>query len=117
MTEIGNGGYVYDFDGDDTKNYYALIDGGSDTLDARYMNAWSESAGEINQSLGIETGRWKIDETTNQMILYDPSGTILVAFDLLDGLGHPASTEVYERVPSLPRGLANLLCGFVVNHP
>ncbi len=44
MTEIGDGAYAYEFTNDITKEYSALIDGGSDSLDSRYLGAWSERA-------------------------------------------------------------------------
>ncbi len=48
----------------------------------------------------IETGRWKIDTSTNKMIFYDTDGvTPLYTFDLKDDQGQPSSEKVYERVP------------------
>lgn len=44
MTEVGGGAYKYDFSNDTAKKYSAVMDGGVDTLDSRYMTAWSERA-------------------------------------------------------------------------
>jgi len=44
MVEVGGGAYKYDFANDTTKKYSAIIDGGSDSLDSRYLTAWSERA-------------------------------------------------------------------------
>ena len=48
----------------------------------------------------IGAGRWKIDEITNRMTMYDQDGvTPLVVFDLKDNNGDPTSSTVFERVP------------------
>ena len=47
----------------------------------------------------IENGRWKIDDTTKEMVFYDTVGNPLVTFDLKDKDGNPTSTNVFERVP------------------
>ena len=44
MTEVGGGAYKYNFSNDTTKKYSAVMNGGVDTLDSRYMTAWSERA-------------------------------------------------------------------------
>ena len=44
MTEVGGGAYKYNFSNDTAKKYSIVIDGGVDTLDSRYMTAWSERA-------------------------------------------------------------------------
>lgn len=44
MTEVGGGAYKYDFTNDTAKQYSIVMDGGVDTLDSRYMTAWSERA-------------------------------------------------------------------------
>jgi hypothetical protein len=48
----------------------------------------------------IEGGRWKIDETANQMIFYeDDNATEVARFNLLDSGGAPTGTpsDAYER--------------------
>ena len=48
----------------------------------------------------IEGGRWKIDETTQQMVFYEDDNVTEVArFDLLDSGGSPTGTpaDAYER--------------------
>lgn len=48
----------------------------------------------------VETGRWKIDTTTNTMIFYDENGTDpLLTFDLKDDGGLPSSEDIFERDP------------------
>jgi hypothetical protein len=44
MTEVGGGAYKYDFNNDIAKKYSVVSDGGVDTLDSRYLTAWSERA-------------------------------------------------------------------------
>ncbi len=48
----------------------------------------------------VESGRWKIDTTTNQMTFYAADKTTpLLVFNLFDASGNPTSTAVFERVP------------------
>lgn len=48
----------------------------------------------------IETGRWKIDSATKQMIFYAIDGvTPIATFDLKNSVGSPATQDVYERIP------------------
>jgi len=49
----------------------------------------------------IETGRWKIDDVTDQMIFYDPidGTTPILTFDLKDLAGLPSSVNIFERDP------------------
>jgi len=50
--------------------------------------------------LQVQVGRWKLDETTKQMIFYAADGTTaLLTFNMLDAAGNPSDTVVYERVP------------------
>ena len=47
----------------------------------------------------IETGRWKIDAGTNQMIFYAPDGvTPMLTYNLYDIAGNPTIEHVTERV-------------------
>jgi len=49
----------------------------------------------------VETGRWKIDETTNKMFFYDDDGvTPILEFDLKDEAGLPSYERVFERIPA-----------------
>jgi len=44
LYEVGDGAYRYNFSNDTALQYSAVIDGAVDTLDYRYMAAWSERA-------------------------------------------------------------------------
>jgi len=60
VPEVGGGAYAYNFANDTAKKYCAVIDGGVDTLDSRYMTAWSERAkaeAEIDELQGNQ-GDW-----------------------------------------------------------
>ena len=46
----------------------------------------------------IHTGRWQIDENTNQMIFYeDDNVTEIARYDLKDRNGSASITEIFER--------------------
>ena len=46
----------------------------------------------------IHTGRWQIDENTNQMIFYeDDNVTEIARYDLKDRNGDASITEIFER--------------------
>lgn len=48
----------------------------------------------------VEQGRWKIDDTTDQMTFYAENGTTaLLTFDLKDINGLPSSVNIFERKP------------------
>jgi len=48
----------------------------------------------------VEKGRWKIDQTTDQMIFYDEDGlTPLLTFNLKDINGLPSHINIFERDP------------------
>jgi hypothetical protein len=50
----------------------------------------------------IETGRWKVDTTTNQITFYDPVTPFapILVFNLKDSTGAPTpGINVFERVP------------------
>jgi hypothetical protein len=47
----------------------------------------------------IETGRWKLEKATNQMIFYaDDNSTEVARFNLYDENGQPSLTDVFQRV-------------------
>jgi hypothetical protein len=55
-------------------------------------------SGTVGQLYDINYGRWKIDETTNQMIFYkDDNVTEVARFDLTDRLGAPTFESPFER--------------------
>ncbi len=46
----------------------------------------------------IHTGRWIIDENTNQMVFYeDDNVTEIARYDLKDRDGNPSIDEIFER--------------------
>jgi hypothetical protein len=47
----------------------------------------------------IETGRWRIDKVTDQMIFYDDTDTPILTFDLKDIDGLPNHVNIFERDP------------------
>lgn len=55
---------------------------------------------KIDQKMAryIHTGRWLIDENTNQMIFYQDDNTTEIAkYDLFDRNGNSSITELFER--------------------
>lgn len=54
---------------------------------------------KVTFAYNVAGGRWLIDETANQLILYEDDNTTEIArFNLLDESGSPAYTDVFERV-------------------
>jgi hypothetical protein len=46
----------------------------------------------------IHTGRWQVDENTNQMIFFqDDNETEIARYDLFDRNGNSSITELFER--------------------
>jgi len=70
--------------------------------------AWTGDAASISEILTkirdvhtIETGRWKIDTNTNQLVFYaDDDITPVFSFNLYDEDELPTSTDVMERRPA-----------------
>ena len=97
-------GYYYDFTTyDETKKYAITVDGGVvlNNLD-RYQFA-SNEGGIIEEDMqfliDVAGGRWKIDETVNQMVFYKSDNITEVArFNLLDINGSATSRNIFERV-------------------
>jgi hypothetical protein len=59
-------------------------------------HVWSDSRAQLLYNM--ESGRWKIDANTNQMIFYKADNITEVArFNLFDSAGAPASENVFER--------------------
>ena len=55
---------------------------------------------KIDQKMAryIHTGRWQVDEDTNQMIFYQDDNTTEIAkYDLFDRNGNSSITELFER--------------------
>jgi len=55
---------------------------------------------KIDQKMAryIHTGRWQVDENTNQMIFYQDDNTTEIAkYDLFDRDGNSSITELFER--------------------
>ena len=102
MSELGDGWYKYQFSGDETINYAIVCDGGSTMpTSERYVYAGTELT-EVHNTIDfikqVESGRWKLDRTTNQMIFYkDDNTTELMRFNLYDIDGSPTVSGVAER--------------------
>ena len=97
-------GYYYDFTTyDETKKYAITVDGGAalNNLD-RYQFATNEGSTietDIQFLIDVAGGRWKIDETANQMVFYKSDNTTEVArFNLLDINGNATNKNIFERV-------------------
>tara|TARA_Y100000593_G_C4262158_1_gene312792 strand:- start:158 stop:586 length:429 start_codon:yes stop_codon:yes gene_type:complete len=63
-------------------------------------NVYATEEIKIDQKMAryIHTGRWKINESTKQMIFYEDDNTTEIAkFDLLDKSGNGSVTEIFER--------------------
>ena len=105
MTEVDGGFYVYDFTTyDDSKDYVIRADGGAVLQDSERYTAGSNEIGQVTTDTGdlldVQKNRWKIDSTTNELIIYETDGTtVKYSFDLKDKNGSPNSINIFERVP------------------
>ena len=67
-------------------------------------SVWEEPKGislidQLQLVTDMTTGRWKIDETTNEMIFFKDDGlTVVATYALKDQAGQPASESVFERI-------------------
>lgn len=59
----------------------------------------SETKADVELIRQIETGRWKIDEVTDQMTFYDDAGAPLLVFNLKNISGLPDHVNIFERDP------------------
>ena len=96
--------YYYDFTTyDETKKYAITSDGGAVLSDTdRYQYATNEGGiieEDIQFLIDVAGGRWRVDETVNQMIFYKSDNVTEVArFNLLDINGNAANRNIFERV-------------------
>ena len=63
-------------------------------------NVYATEEVKIDQKMAryIHTGRWLIDENTNQMIFFQDDNTTEIAkYDLFDRNGNSSITELFER--------------------
>jgi len=63
-------------------------------------NVFATEEVKIDQKMAryIHTGRWLVDENTNQMIFYQDDNTTEIAkYDLFDRDGNSSITELFER--------------------
>jgi hypothetical protein len=69
---------------------------------ARADHATAGSMGEVmNDLFKINTGRWRIDKTSNQLYFYDDDdSTVIYTFDLKDADGEGSVRAVWDRVPA-----------------
>lgn len=102
FTEVGGGSYKYNFAAyDEDEEYFMVADGGATLANMeRYKYGGSEDAD--NKSIvfcaDVAGGRWKIDESTNELLLYKADNVTLVAtFDLTDMSGTPTYRDIFER--------------------
>lgn len=102
MTELGDGLYKFVFDADDTKDFAFVCDGGTPLTTAdRFLYGGTELR-EVHNKLEfikeVESGRWKLDSTTNQMIFFKSDNTTeLFRVNLFDLAGSPTISDVTER--------------------
>jgi len=122
MTEVGGGGYRYDFTSyNGGIDYLFVADGGSTLSDSdryqygsnEFASVWDEeksehtNSGTFGESVNtieanterlrdIEEGNWRIIGT--QMIFYDRSNAEIFRFNLFDSSDSPSSDEVFSRV-------------------
>lgn len=100
ITELAGGAYKVTFTPDTVGHWYLRI------KDATYF-PWGKSEDfsctlvdwdDISFMKQMVSGRWKIDESVNQMIFYeDDNSTEIARFNLLDENGSAAFTNVFER--------------------
>ena len=63
-------------------------------------NIYATEEVKIDQKMAryIHTGRWKVDESTKQMIFFqDDNSTEIARYDLFDRSGNSSITELFER--------------------
>jgi hypothetical protein len=113
ISEIGGGAYKFTpvFADPARGIAYDINTNGSSPLHvARYMRPEdyaAEDALTVAQRLRLlQEGRWKIETTgpnMNTLALYGADGlTVIQRWELFDAAGDPATTELYERVPTEP---------------
>jgi hypothetical protein len=107
MTEVGDGCYVYDFDGyDGDVKYSIVIDGNDSTLDDRYLFAtnesyikdmWSSQSSKhaISGSMGaalrdvfdVSVGSWRVLANGTMELMRSGSNDVIASFNLQDIAG------------------------------
>ena len=63
-------------------------------------NVYATEEVKIDQKISryIHTGRWQVDEDTNQMVFFQDDNTTEIArYELLDRNGNSSITELFER--------------------
>jgi hypothetical protein len=59
-----------------------------------------EARADLLQVRKISEGRWKINTSTKQLVLYDDDDTTpLITFNLKDSAGTATATNIFERTP------------------
>jgi hypothetical protein len=110
IVEIGLGMYGFTPAPTDITNGTAYIIDGGVTANPRYASGSLQPGVDINVDvaaiLALVTatnellyGKWVIDSNTNQLIMYAPDNTtVLATFNLLDVNGNPTTSLVFQRV-------------------
>ena len=109
IVEIGLGMYGFQPAAPDITNGTAYIIDGTASANPRYLSGSLQPGVNINvdvaailalvtQTNNLLYGRWKIDTTLNQLLMYAPDNvTVIATFDLKDASGNPTSSLIYER--------------------
>lgn len=100
FAELGGGAYKATFTPDTVGTWYLRIIhathfpwGKSESFNCTLVN-WDD----LSFVKQMVSGRWKIDESVNQMVFYeDDNSTEIARFNLLDENANPAFTNVFER--------------------
>jgi hypothetical protein len=110
ITELGGGAYAFlpAFADLDRGIFYVLDTNGATPLYyTRYMRPEDWAADQVpdvladtERLLDINEGRWKVDASANQLILYKVDGvTELRRFNLFNSIGLPDVESVFDKVP------------------
>ena len=84
---------------------YVMTDGTNDFPGKIVVGGYGDLKAKLNEWVEtiytVETGRWKLNRETHQMIFYgEDDVTPLLTFDLKDDKGNPNAECVFERVKS-----------------
>lgn len=100
FSELGGGAYRATFTPDTVGDWYLRI------IHATHF-PWGKSDGfscseanwdDVDLVRDLRAGRWKVDESVNQIIFYkEDNVTEVRRYNLLDENGNPAFTNVFER--------------------
>ena len=105
MSEIGDGGYKYDFSTAEAgKDYFYKADAGASISGPeRYAFGSNENSAiktDTDNLVKVQKNKWEIDPTAKTWTVYEDDGTtVLYSFNLFNESGNPDASKVFKREP------------------